>query len=327
MTFKADWEIKATTHQLPNNLIKQMTQLAYPNKKLISHELIAEGCANLNIKILFEDEKHPFILRIYLRDKNAAFREQKLGTLLKHNVPVPLTYFIGETDGYLFAITEFMPGISLRTLLLGNLPYDMSAIMYDVGCMLSKVSIKQFSHAGFFDKELNVTPLSSSDSYLAFFKNCLAHKNVILALNPKVIIDINVVLNNYSHLLPDEKENHLVHADFDPANILVNEIDGNWKVSGILDWEFAFSGARLWDVANMLRYAHKMPPEFQDAFLKGLIDGGTTLGDNWQITVHLLNLMALLDFLKRSHSLTSPNQCKDIKNLIDNILFKISMQN
>lgn len=53
-------------------------------------------------------------------------------------------------------------------------------------------------------------------------------------------------------------------------------------------------------------FAHKMPREFQDAFLKGLISGGgITLPENWHTTVNLRN---------------RPNQCADIHELIDHIL-------
>jgi Ser/Thr protein kinase RdoA (MazF antagonist) len=61
-----------------------------------------------------------------------------------------------------------------------------------------------------------------------------------------------------------------VHGDFDPANILVDKVNDAWSVTGILEWEFAFSGSYLWDVANMLRYAHKMPLEFQNSFIDAL---------------------------------------------------------
>jgi hypothetical protein len=62
-------------------MIEKMVRLAYPDKKLISHESIASGCANLNIKIQLEDEKHPLILRVSLRDKDATYREQRRGAL------------------------------------------------------------------------------------------------------------------------------------------------------------------------------------------------------------------------------------------------------
>lgn len=321
MTFKSNWEKSSVQYQLAASVLEQMVRFAYPDKKLISHELIASGCANLNYKILLEAEKNPLILRVYIRDKDAANREQKLGALLKQTVPVPLTYNIGEIDGYHFAITEFMFGMSLRDLLLGDFPYDISLIMHEVGTLLSKITAHEFPNAGFFDKELGIVPHSSSDDNLTYAKECLRNATVLSVLTPQVVSKISHYLEKYrSHLSSTENERHLVHADFDPANILVCKINSAWEVSGILDWEFSFSGSVLWDVANMLRYAHKMPSEFQDAFLKGLTNGGIALPENWRITVHLLNLTSLLDCLQRSDSQNRPNQCADIRELIDHIL-------
>lgn len=81
------------------------------------------------------------------------------------------------------------------------------------------------------------------------------------------ISKISHLFDKHVHLFPNDNERHLVHGDFDPANILVDRTEGIWKVTGILDWEFSFSGSALWDIANMLRYAHLMPPEFENAFL------------------------------------------------------------
>lgn len=67
-----------------------------------------------------------------------------------------------------------------------------------------------------------------------------------------------------------------------------------------------------------------MTLEFQEAFLKGLTRGGAIiLPNNWHATVNLLNLLSLLDCLKRSDIKNRPNQCADIRELIDHILFKI----
>lgn len=322
--FKIDWEKTSATNQLPQAMVEKMTRLAYPDRKLSSHELIAGGCANLNIKIVFEDGKQPLVLRVYLRDKSAAYREQKLGALLKQSVPVPLVYYIGKIEDYQFVITEFMPGISLRDLLLRSPPYEIKAIMFEVGTILSKITAHEFPQAGLFDDELNVAPHSEADNYLSFTQDCLKDENILSILTPEMISKTIRVLNKYGHLFPDMNENHLVHADFDPANILVNKVDSVWKVSAVLDWEFSFSGSVLCDVANMLRYAHKMSPEFQDAFLNGLTNGGITLPKNWRTTISLLNLESLLDCLKRSDLKSNPNQCADIRELIGHILSEIN---
>jgi len=323
--FKVDWEKASSAHHLPRSMVEQMVRLAYPDKKLLSYELIAGGCANLNIKILLQGDERPLILRVYLRDKAAAYREQKLSALLKATVPVPLTHYIGEVGDYRFAITEFIYGIPLRDLLLDGVAHDISAIMRDVGVNLSKIARHEFAQSGFFDEELNVIPNPPSEDYLVFAESCLKNEAVISVLAPYMILKISNVLLKYRNIFQDKNGKHLVHGDFDPANIFVDQTDGVWKVTGVLDWEFAFSGSYLWDIANMLRYAHKMPHEFQEAFLSGLTSSGITLPKNWRITVYLLNLLSLLDCLKRSESKNQPKKCADIRELIEYILLGLDV--
>jgi hypothetical protein len=43
--FKVYWEKTSVTYQLPEGTIEKMVGLAYPDTKLISHALIAGGCA------------------------------------------------------------------------------------------------------------------------------------------------------------------------------------------------------------------------------------------------------------------------------------------
>lgn len=318
--FKANWEKTSVTHELPDGTIEKMIAHAYPDKKLISHELIFGGCANLNIKILLQGAKHPLILRIYLRDKDAAYREHKLAALLKPTIPIPLTYYIGQLNDYVFAIIEFIPGISLRELLLSELSPNINTIMHEVGVILSNITKYEFSKSGFFDKNLNIIHELTDDFALIFAKECLQDVNVISSLDSDTISKITAYFEKYHQFFPVTHDKHLVHADFDPSNIFVDKMNGDWKVTGILDWEFAFSGSVLHDMANMLRYAHKMPPEYQHAFLNGLMSQGVVLPKNWQITVNLLNLLSLLDCLKRYRSQNRPNQCADIRELIDHII-------
>lgn len=319
MTFKANWEKTDSEHQLQMDMPEKMLQLAYPNKKLLSQEIIGGGCANLNIKIQLEGVEAPLILRIYLRDKTSAVLEQKIGFLLKKKVPVPVTHYIGDFEDYRFAITEFIPGITLRDLLLSEEPHDIGDVMMEVGEVLAEITKQEFSMAGFFDENLTVVEQTPKEFFFTFAKDCLQNKNVIAQLSEDTISKINYYLNEYGHFFSDE-EKHLVHADFDPANILVDKINDQWTITGVLDWEFSFSGPVLCDVANMLRYAHHMPPQYEEAFLRGLKSHEVKLPENWRSLVHLLNLVSLLDILKRSDPKTRPNQCRDIYELINHIL-------
>ena len=67
----------------------------------------------------------------------------------------------------------------------------------------------------------------------------------------------------------------------------------------------------------MLLDAHHMPDIFQQAFFQVLKDGGIALPTDWQLKIHLLNVLALLDCLQRFHPQSHPKQCTDMLNLID----------
>jgi aminoglycoside phosphotransferase (APT) family kinase protein/GNAT superfamily N-acetyltransferase len=320
MTFKNNWEKTDQQLQIPGYIIRAMVESALPTKKLASYEVISGGCANLNIKINLVTESNPFILRIYVRDKGAVYREQKLSQLLKKGVPLPNVYFIGDYERHRYAITEYIPGISLRDFLLNHPHESMQNIMIEAGQILSTIQSHEFPIAGFFDADLKVNQPTSRQDYLTFAKECLIHPTVMAQIGKEKIAKIEGLLNRYGLLFPGEDQTHLVHGDYDPANILIDKIDGQWKITGVLDWEFAHSGSTLCDVANMLRYAHHMPPIFKESFLQGLLQGGVTLPENWRISVHLLNLLSLLQILMRCPAKERPNQCADICELMSHII-------
>lgn len=323
MTFKQNWEKADLNLQLPEEVIDVMLSLAFPGAKIHLKELISGGCANLNYRITRTPDEEPVILRIYLRDQEAAYREQKLAELFKNSIPIPEIRFIGEYQSYRFAIAEFLSGMLLRDLLLSNPSSEFKPLLVDVGLMLVNIHNTQFERAGFFDRDLKIAQSISQQGYVEYGQNCLNEPLVQQLLTCEVINTIDHYFEKLYSFFPNEKETNLVHADFDPANILVLKKNDQWEISGILDWEFAFSGSSLCDVATMLRYAHQMPDWFEDGFLHGLASGGHSLPKNWRISVHLLNLLSLLDCLVRSCD-KRPNQRKDICALIHYILLQLS---
>lgn len=321
MTFKANWEETSTRINLSEGLILKMLGTYYTGDNDIkSVSIIPGGCANINVLTELNVSDTPTILRVYLRDKESVYIEQKTSLLLHKKLPVSEFYHIGEYDGYTFAIIEYLPGQTLRDLLLKSKNPDINDIMFKVGMILGKITNIKFPSGGFFNKNLEIEKGITPEGLVSFCFECLENNKVKAELPQQQRYQIKNIFRVYKNLLPDETESNLVHADFDPANILVTEVNGQIEVSGILDWEFSFSGSTLCDVANMLRYAHQMPSEYQDAFLNGLRGSGYTLPSAWQITVNLLNIVSMLDFLVRSDSENRPNQIKDIQELITHIL-------
>lgn len=325
MTFKTNWEKTDQYVGIAPQTIAAMVHKAYPQETLLAHDVISGGCANLNIKVMLESG--PYILRVYLRDQEAAYREAHIASFMKYNIPIPETLFIGEQIendiSYRFAMTQFKDGIPLRDLLL-NYPEDAwREVMVEAGEMLLEFRAISFPDAGFINRNLDVSSPFKPDDLLNFVEGCLSNLQVQKALGESMIHQLKALFHAQRAYLPDESDPHLVHGDFDPANILVHQVDGKWKISAILDWEFAFAGSWLWDVANMLRYAHKMPASYEDSFLEGLEKGGYDLPQNWRITIALMNISSLLDSLARHPIHERPILRQDICELIKHMVERI----
>lgn len=316
MTFKNDWENIDSQLKLSSEMIITMVNLACPDKNLIEYKSVSSGCANINIKLDFKNYE-PKLLRIYLQDKEAVFREQKLEQMLHDTLPEPEIHYIGSLDSFVFALCDFLPGFTLRQYLLNEPNPEIDSIMHEVGQCLVNIGKQKFEQAGFFDKELNIQKPIKQIDYVNFANECIEHEVVKKILTQDVLNGVKASIDRLSKYFPDEKSHNLVHGDFGPENILVDNIDGKVCVSGILDWEYAFSGSSLHDVANMLRYAHKMPRQFKDSFINGMQSSDITLPEGWEISIKLLNLLSLLDCLKRTNPDTQPDRCNDIIELVN----------
>ncbi|HEX6755606.1 MAG TPA: phosphotransferase [Mycobacteriales bacterium] len=88
----------------------------------------------------------------------------------------------------------------------------------------------------------------------------------------------------------------LVHGDFNPKNLLVDPATGG--VTGVLDWEFAYAGAPLGDVGNLLRFETDM--DFAAAVADGYAGRAPDVPDDWVELARALDLFALLELAGRT---------------------------
>lgn len=164
-----------------------MVNQALPNTHLLPHDVISAGCANLNIKVTLKNIQEPKILRIYLRDPQSAFREQKLATFLQSSLPIPQIYYIGRLENYQFALLQFMPGILLCDFLLSQSENELKSVMVEAGHMLSKIQQIHFPIAGFFENDLTIKQPLNQNNYRLFATECLRHPVVTTQLGSETI--------------------------------------------------------------------------------------------------------------------------------------------
>lgn len=87
----------------------------------------------------------------------------------------------------------------------------------------------------------------------------------------------------------------LVHSDFNPKNVLVDN-DRVW----LLDWEFAMACDPLIDLGNFFRFENDYLPSQRQAFLDGY---ARPLPDRWREAARLHDLISMLDMLNSPQEL------------------------
>jgi aminoglycoside phosphotransferase (APT) family kinase protein len=98
----------------------------------------------------------------------------------------------------------------------------------------------------------------------------------------------------------------LVHGDFSRSNIVLRASGTRWRVAGIIDWEYAFAGSRLYDIGHFMRYEDARAPSLEPHFTQGFQAGGGTLPNDWRRICR--DLAALAGALTKTQLPTSAMQ-------------------
>jgi hypothetical protein len=107
----------------------------------------------------------------------------------------------------------------------------------------------------------------------------------------------------------------LVHGDFGGRNVIVRDVGGGrWAPVGVLDWETAAVGSRLWDVGSLFRYPRRYGPAFRAAFADGYRSAGGSLPADWWAAARLLDATRLVALLAAPREL--PTVFADCRDLI-----------
>ncbi len=115
-------------------------------------------------------------------------------------------------------------------------------------------------------------------------------------------------------LAPLEGQSALIHADYKDGNILVARDADGWRVTAVLDWEFAFAGASIFDLGSLLRREATLPPGFAAACVAAYRAHGGFAPPGWRRMTLLMDLINLCDFLNRKTMRAT--MCDDLTSLV-----------
>jgi aminoglycoside phosphotransferase (APT) family kinase protein len=318
--------MSTTCPSLP--LIRRCVGAAFPDRRIEEAKLLSGGLSNTNLKVSFRSGEEAVVLRLNRRGANTCLKEIEALRLVRQTVPVPEVFHVdpnGIDGSGPFSVIQFVEGLTFQQLKrTGNLTAIHEASS-SVGKTLAAIGGYQFSKPGRLfatpknQLEVGAPYTKSSDPIPEILDSFLDSKEVQHRLGAPLVDGVHNLVWAWAPSLPDITEvSQLVHSDFGNRNILVNEINGQWKVAAVLDWEFAFSGSALMDVGNFLRYETAHEPLREPHFSRSFVEHGGKLPDGWRQIIRILDLGALVECL--THNYLPDDVANEIIGLINSTL-------
>lgn len=314
---KLNWERRSEHVDLDVEVAQRLIA-PYSSQKIKDMGLMSVGCANTNYKVVLDNDE-ACILRFYVRDRDAYYRECALYALLKDKLPVPEIMYASDACDvveYPYVIMSYMNGCLMRDVVVQGNHKAIGECAYSAGQHLGVLKDVLFEHGGFFGHAHDVIPFSEEESYLSYVSSCLGSDHVQEALGSEIIRDLAVFVEHHADCLPRQSPANLTHADFDPSNLLVKQINGTYQLAAILDWEFAFAGSYLFDMGLFLRYSHMLPKVYESMFVQGLVRSGSALPLNWKKSSKLSDMVSLLGVINQNTAVSRPNLIQDVISLL-----------
>lgn len=244
-------------------------------------ELLAGGHVNTNYLVQFDSGRR-VVLRIYAQGEEAFRKEIKVFGVVEDTVAVPellLAVFEPSLFEHPFTVMEWVDGMSLSHALSSN-PNEASEIGSVVATTLAQIG----SH------EL---PDYRARSLVESVEDYLFVRGGVRFLGNETADRLLNLFAHYGSLLASANEKErLVHGDFQGDNILLERKAGQWRVSAILDWEWAEHGCYLRDIGSLLRYPRYASELFQSGLEAGFLQVNEALPPDWRMAARIIDTAA-----------------------------------
>jgi len=285
--------------------------LAWLERALRGEPVIAAvrlGGGYINENTVITTARGKYVLRRYRRGAESARRicavEAALADRLS-GTAVPIADVIaadpaGSEAGEPLLLLRHMAGITLGAAIASD-GGSAEQIGQAAGRALAAIGAVSFECGGFFTgPDLVPSAAGMPGSLQEFVETCLQAGHAGKVMAPEELAGLRALAADESPLAGSvASARQLVHSDYNGKNLLVVRLRGQWSISAVLDWEFAFSGSPLTDIGNMLRFRDSYPPSLPNGFIAGYQEAGGELPPDWPELSEALDLYALADFLAR----------------------------
>ena len=286
---------------LSHQQVVQLLTKALPKHRLRSFEPLTGGMSNLNYLLHVDGIEGGFVLRIYTRDLSACQKEIDLHSLVRERLPVPEVIYAdpkGEEGIGPYVLKRYVEGETFQELKSqGNLQ-DVAEVAYAIGATLARLQTFTFPRPGPIRGGLfseGSTPIS--EIIEGYLNSPVLEQRLGAEERDRLRTFFSGWLSQLSSL---DQQRSLVHGDFNARNTVVKRSGGRWVVSGVLDWELAFSGSPLWDAARFICFERRPRPLREPYFSTGFREGGASLPENWGEFSRVINAVGATEGLSRA---------------------------
>jgi aminoglycoside phosphotransferase (APT) family kinase protein len=252
-------------------------------------EQLQGGLTNTILRVTLEGQDDVLLLRICAGGRALWRKERSLLLQLRALLPVPEVLLADEGRcgiSYPFLVLRFIEGIPLNGCRRTAPASGLLSLAEPIGRLLAAVA----SFASVPGVELPQTQPTSLAALLEVNEERLLRGHARARLGPtladRLWRQLVAASDDFQAL---DSATCLAHGDLGGRNILCKpSSDGAWQITGLIDWEAAFSGWALWDVGSLFRYPKRYSEAFRVSFARGYRTS-RPLPDNWWRTARLLD--------------------------------------
>jgi len=300
---EARWHRPEPRRSVAPELLGRIFGEAFPQRRVLSAAPLAGGLRNANFKVALDGSPGTVVLRLYEHDASICRKEADILRRLAGVVPVPQLYQVKEgvsEELPPFALMQYVDGITFHELKNRRDREAIAQAARSAGETLAAIAGVSFDRAGWLGPGLAVGAplLEGPDPLPRFLDLCLAQpiaeRRIPAEWRHRVRDGVWQCAARLAELDTDPR---LVHGDFNRRNLLVRPAGGHWRVTAVLDWEFAVAGSPLADVGSFLRYEKPDAPLVEPHFSEGYRAGGGSLPADWRALSCWLTLSGICESL------------------------------
>jgi aminoglycoside phosphotransferase (APT) family kinase protein len=285
-------------------------------------QYLEEGLTNTILRVSVHGSTPDLLVRIYAGGNAPWEKERRLLERLTPDLPVPRVLLCNDGRGavpYPSLVYEWIEGVTLNAMRRQASSEELLSLANPLGRIIGKICTMAPMAWDTFQGQ-GETPPSLPEVLLSVTQERLLRGRARVRLGEGAADALCRHLSRQAEgfsALGSAK--CLVHGDLGGRNILVvSDGGGRWRISGIVDWESAFTGWAMWDVGSLFRYRRRYGPDFLDQFERGYRNSGGTLPEDWWKLARLLDATRQVATLDDEREL--PSVFADCRELLESIL-------